>query len=344
MATLTCAELTAAYFLQKDMFQDSARNAEYIAEVNAAKALIENTTAKIQPIVGDPKKKRSVRVFWNKFCNTTVQTSEPDYCTISGAEADAGCEDYEITQNANKSFTIDEANYETNNLNIEQVFADNMLKTKKAMDEKITQMLIASLGTFAGENLYTKAPGCAGVASPESWLTTYINAGYWTPELMKYFATVARINKFASPFLLDGSNLDATIWKAMMNAGNANGAGAANMVKLMKYYEDLVNMAVVADGKTYMIDRGNVAFVSRARWGSNTFANPIQEANGRKKFSEPSANIPGLVYDVYINETCSGPYTKHDVLVDANFDLLNAPANCNEGTGVLEFACGACPA
>lgn len=342
MATLTCAEITAAYFLQKDMFADSARNAEYIAEVNAANAIIENQTAKID-YVTDADKKRKARIYWNKFCNTDVQTTPADYCDIDGDEADAGCKDYEITLTANKSFKIDGANYENSNLNIAEVFADNMLKTKKALDEKITQMIVAAVDSFTSPNLYTQlGTGCPGQISPSvSWAQTLIPPGMWTPELMNYFKNVARVNKFTSPFLLDGKNLDSTIWKAMMNAGNANGAGAANMIKLVKYYEDLINVEAVSPGKTFLIDRGVVAFAGRARWIKNSYQNPIQEKD-RMKYSEASDNIKGLTYDIYIKETCSGAYTKQDVLVDANFGVFNAPSNCNNGTGVLEFKCGPC--
>lgn len=343
MATLTCAALTAAYFLQKDKWADSALNADYKAEVNATKAIVENQTAKIE-YVTNAEKKVSARIYWSKFCDSDVNTTEPDFCDIAGVEADAECKDYSIDSHVNKSFTIDEAKYETSNLNISDVFADNMLKTKKAMDEKITQVLIAKLASFTSPNLYTTTGvGCPGVVGPPAeWDTTFIEPTKWTPELMNYFQTVARINKFSSPFLLDGKNLNATIWKAMMNSGNADGSGANKMVSLMKYYEDLVNVEAVSPGKTFMIDRGALAFVSRSRWAKYNATNPIEEKM-RRKYSEKSDNIPGLVYDVYVTEECSGAYSKYNTLLHSNFELCNGPANCNGGSGLLEFECGPCP-
>lgn len=342
MPTLTGAELTSAYFLQKEMFADSARNADYVAEVNAAKAVVENTTAKLIPL-SNPNKKQGVRIYWNKFCNDDVEVvTEPDFCEPSGTQADAGYKDYEIESFAHKSFTIDEALYETSNLNMAEVFADNMLKTKKALDEKISQVLISKIDSFTSPNLYTSAPGCPGVVSPQSFAQTYIAPHLWGPELMNYFRNVARINKFSSPFLLDGKNLNAHAWLAMMNAANANGSGHNKMMQTIKYYEDLVNVEAVSPGKTFLIDRGSLAFVSRSRWTGRSASNPIEE-KFRRKYSEPSQNIPGLTYDVYITETCSGPYTKYDVTVHAMYDLFNGAENCNNGTGVLEFVCGNCP-
>ena len=344
MPTLTASALTASMFLQKSMFADSARKADYVAETNAAIALIENTTAKIQPIVGNADKKQKVKIYWNKFCAPAPGTTEPDFCNITGNQADSDAVEYEIDTHVTGKFTLDEALYEDNALNISEVFADNMLRTKKACDEQIAQSLIAKLDAFTSPNLYQEAPGCPGVASPQSWAQTYIAPHLWTPELMNYFRNVARINKFSAPFLLDGKNLNAQAWLAMMNAANANGSGASKMMQAMKYYEDLVNMEAVASGKTFMVDRGTVAFASRSRWANYTAANPIIESDiSRKKYSEASENIPALKYDVYITTECSGPYKKHNVLVHGMYGLYNGAENCNEGTGVLEFVCGACP-
>lgn len=345
MPTLTSSALTAAYYLQKDKFKDAQKKADYVAEVNVAKALIENTTAQIQDI-SSPDKKKKIRIYWNDFTPAAAGTTEPNFCTITGTQADSNHAEYEIDTHVHGKFTLDEALYEDNNLNISEVFADNMLKVKKVCDEKVSQTLVTKLASFTSENLYqTVGIGCPGVVGPPAdWSTTFIEPTKWTPELMRYFQTVARINKFNAPFLLDGKNLDATIWKSLMNAANANGAGAANMIKTLKYYEDLVNIEAVTPGKTYMVERGTVAFASRSRWTGTTAASPILEPEiSRKKYSEPSENIPGLTYDVYITTDCSGPYKKHNVLVHGMYGLYNGPADENDGTGVLEFECGACP-
>jgi hypothetical protein len=345
MPTLTASALTAASYLQKDLFADSAKKADYVAEVNVANALIENTTAKIQPIIGNSDKKQKVKIYWNKFCGPTAGTAEPDFCTISGSQPDSDSKEYEIDTHVTAKFTLDEALYEDNMLNISEVFADLMLKAKKSCDEKIANVLVSKLDAFTSPNLHEEAPGCPGVVSPQSWATTYIAPHLWTPELMNYFRNVARINKFSAPFLLDGKNLNAQAWLAMMNAANANGAGANKMMNTLKYYEDLVNIEAVAPGKTFMVDRGTVAFASRSRWAGVSAASPIIEADiARKKYSEASENIKGLTYDIYITTECSGPYKKHNVLVHGMYGLYNGAENCNNGTGVLEFVCGACPA
>lgn len=344
MATLTASALTAALFLQKDMFADAARKAEYIAEVNVANALIENTTAKVVDVVGNSDKKMKAKIIWSKNCNNNVVTTAPNFCVITGDEADSDSQEFEITRNVSDTFSLDEAQYEANQLNVAEVFADNMLKTKKNCDQKVAEVLASMLGTFAGDNLLTDTPGCPADPAPLDWGTTFIPPTYWTPELMYYFLKVKRKNKFNAPFLLDGKNLGFKMWEAMMKAAEANGSGAANMMKVIKYYEDYVNIEAAAPGKTYMIDRGTLAFASRSRWKGKTAQSPIIESDlARIKYSEPSENIKGLTYDVYITTECSGPYKKHNVLVHGIYDLFNGPANCNGGTGVLEFECGQCP-
>jgi len=345
MANLTASALVAAMFLQKDMFADAAKKADYVAEVNAANALVENTTAKIGQIVERSDKKQSVKIYWNKRCTPAATGTEPNFCTISGTEPDSDSKTYTLAGHVHSKFTIDEALYEDNMLNISEVFADEMLKAKKANDEAMTQGLISRLELMVGSKQYQETPGCPSVVSPADWTTTYIPPANWTPELMHYLLNVKRLNKFTAPFLLDSKNFSFKMWESMMNASNASGAGANNMMKTFKYYEDLVNMAEVAPGKTFMVDRGTTAFVNRSRWKGTSAQAPILEPDiARKKYAEPSENIKGVTYDVYITTECSGPYKKHNILVHGMYDLFNGPSDCaGDITGVLELQCGACP-
>lgn len=349
MATLTAAALTAIYYSAESLFKDGQKKADYVAEVNAAKAVIENTTATIN-VLDVNNKVRTAKVYWNKKTTTTIADcadTPDDLCALTGDESDADSKTYQIEECTSAGFIVDDALYAGSNLNANEVFADNMLKTMKALDEAIAQKIIAKIDSFSSANLFTTVGvGCPGVASPANWGQTYIQPAYWTPEVMAYFLQVARINKFASPFLLDGDNLYTLFFKAMNNANNADGSGAKSMMDKMKYYEDMVNMAVVngATKKTFMIERGTTAFSSYSLWKSNGMTNPLPHGAGQFKFSVPSKNIPGLIYDVYTKDECSGAYEKHTVRLQANYDVFNGPAALNGSTGVLEFICGACPA
>jgi len=342
MATLTCAELTAAYFLAQTMFADSAKKSDYVVNVESAKALIENSTANVEYLT-DPKKEREARIYWTKFCNTEVSTGAPNFCTISGTEADADCKDYAITMEVSKAFSIDDANYVNSNLNVIEVYADNLLKTMKALDEKLAQLILAKLATFTSANLYTQAGiGCSDDTG--LWATTFIPPIYWTPKVFAYFQKVAMMNNFTSPFLIDGENLFDIIVAAKLDAGNANGSGSAKAVELMKIYSDLKNMTAIAPGMTYMIERGTVAFANKSLWKGTTAVNAIDRGGDIGiKYSEASKNLPGVIYDVYATKDCSGAYEKTNVLIHTRFDLFNGAEGCSGQTGVIEFECGACP-
>lgn len=325
------------------MFADSAKKADYIADVASANALIENSTADVK-YVENSKKETEARIYWTKFCNTDVNTGTPDFCDFTGDEADSACKDYAIELGMDKAFTIDEANYTNNNLNVEMVYADNMLKTMKALDEKATQMLLAKLATFTSPNLYQNAKGAGCSDETGDFITTFIPPSKWSPSIYAYLLKVANYNKFASPFLLDGENLFDIIVAAGLNEGNAEGKGAAAAIKLIKTYSDLKNMATIAPSKTYMVERGTVAFANKALWKGSSASAPIKRGDHIGwKYSEASKNVPGLMYDIYTRTECSGPYEKVHVNVVARFDLFNGAEGCNGATGVLEFECGACP-
>jgi len=346
MPTLTCASLLATKYSAESLFADSAKKQDYVAEVNAAKAIIENSTARIV-LKDENNKVRKATIYWNKLCNVTVgdcTTTPIDLCALTGAEADAACKDYEITGCAHGSFVVNEALYTNSNLNANEVFADNLLKTMKALDEKIAQTAIAKVDSFSSLNAFHGGVGCPGPGL--TWAQTYIEPSFWTPQIMPYFLQVSRINKFTNPFLLDGDNLYNQWMLAEANAANADGKAGISLFNKLKYYEDMVNMAIVnpSQKKTFLIDRGSVAFSSYSLWdGKGSMERPLEHGAGKWKFAMPSKNIPGLVYDVYTESICSGPYEKHTVTVVANYDFFNGAEACNGNTGVLEFVCGACP-
>lgn len=337
---LSCAVLTAAYYLAEAAYADSAKKADYQVEVGVANALIENTTARIE-VVNENNKKRQAKIYWTSLCNQVVSDETPDYCEISGVEADAECKTFDLSERVNAKFTIDEKNYANSNLDVAQVFADNMLKTMKALDEAVAQKLMAKLATFTSANLYQEGLGCTDETG--NWVSTYINPSYWSPSIMAYFAKVSKMNKFQNPFLIDGGNLFDHYVAAMTNEGNANGKGAAAYFKMMKFYSDLFNVETVTPKGTYMIDRGATAVANWSEWRTATQQTAIKHGTDGVKYSIESKNIPGFKYDVYVKKNCSGKYEKLDVLIDTEFDLFNGASSCGGATGVLEFLCGACP-
>lgn len=339
---ITATELTTALVKQELLWADSQKKQDYVANVVAANALIENTTAKLEIITDtSDKKKRKVKIYWNEVCGITPGTTAPNYCTISGTKPNSNAIEYDITKYVTSKFTIDEADYVNNTLRIPEVFADTLLKHMKAMDEKIAQVSVSSLDSFVQPNANQSGIGCSDETG--DWVETFIDPAFWNPTIMGYFQKTATLNEFNNPFLLDGSNLYDHYWNAIKNAGNANGPGAKAMFEAMKFYSDLKNVDLVSPQSTYLINRGTVAFASKAWWTGVSQTAPIIDSDGRKKFSIKSYNINGVEYDVYITSECSGQFEKHNVLLVGEYDILNGAPSCDGATGVIKVTCGACP-
>jgi len=335
--------LTTALVKQELMWQDSQRKEDYVAHVGAANALIENTTAKLEVITDTSDgKTRKAKIYWNDVCDTAPGTSAPNFCTITGAAPNSNAKEYEITKYVTQTFELDEALYSNNTLKIEEVFADTLLKKMKMLDEKISQVCVSSLDSFVQPNLYQEGIGCTD--SSGDWVETFIKPVYWTPNIMGYYTRTAILNKFSSPFLLDGGNLWDMTWNAEQSAANADGKGDANKVKAIKTYSDLFNVTAVSPGSTYLLNRGSIAFASKAWWTGVSQTSPVIDSDGRQKFSVKSMNIKGVEYDVYIQSVCSGRFQKHTVLIVGEYDVLNGAEACDGSTGVIKTTCGDCPA
>jgi hypothetical protein len=211
-----------------------------------------------------------------------------------------------------------------------------MLKHMKAMDEKVAALILAGLDANAGVNVHTDAPGTV-VGD-----LTYIPATSWNEYLFGYFAMVARMNKFNSPTILDGKNLFQLWWNLIKDGANADGKGAmAKLTSINTPYFDPENIIGGYAGKTYMIDNGAAYFASKA-WNPLGAANAIQKAGDRMLYSVASNNLPGIVYDVFTQETCvSNEYYKAFKLQLHGGFFMN-PYPCDENnTGILAFKCGA---
>lgn len=349
MPTLTPSALTAIYYSAEKMYKDGQLKEDYTAEVNAALAVIDNTTVKIE-LKDEDDKPRTATVYWSKKPTSNLGdcTETPNnLCALTGNEADSAKKDYTVSECVTNSFTVDENLYQSNYLRAEDVMSNDLLLAMKEMDEAVSQKMIAKIDSFSSANLYTKVGiGCPADPSPLSWAQTYIQPQFWTPEIMGYFKQVARINKFSSPWLLDGDNLYNKLFQTEHNQANADGKGAFSMLRGMKYYEDLYNMPIVnpSDSKTFMINRGTTAFSSYAYWDKFGPENAQDHGSGQFKFSVKSKNIPGLTYDVYTLSVCSGRHMKHTWTLEGHYDLFNGPPANSGATGILEFICGACPA
>jgi hypothetical protein len=146
-------------------------------------------------------------------------------------------------------------------------------------------------------------------------------------------------NRLKRPYLLSGNNLYTANWNAEMNAGNADGKGAAKKMGAFPIYFDPFNVEAMTPKSTFMIDPNAVAFVNKARYSTD----PDEFVNGADKtlFAIKSNAIPGVMYDVVYDTVCSGNDIVHRYKIHATGKFILNPTGCDTDiTGVLEFTCG----
>ena len=104
-------------------------------------------------------------------------------------------------------------------------------------------------------------------------------------------------------------------------------------------YQDPENIETVAPNQTFLLHRGAAAFISKA-WYPRNAINAVNPEANIYIWSEPSNNLPGVEYDIFMQKSCTGNefYEAYKVQLHGLFALNPLP--CNDHTGILVFECG----
>lgn len=335
IATIDCGYLAVVQAMAADRWLNAGNKKDYIANVESAKAVLENQSGVNLVELKDSGKEKKISLEWPEKCSITVGDCSDD-CSIDGSDVTPVCKEYSVECLAETSFKIAERSYRTRTMDEQAAIADNLLKHMKAMDEKVAALILAGLDANTGINVFTDAPG--NVVSD----LTYIGASSWNEYLFGYLALVARMNKFSNPTMLDGKNLFQLWWNISKDAANGDGKGAmAKLSSINTPYFDPENMIGSYAGKTYMIDNGAVYFASKA-WNPQGAASAIRKAGDRMLYSIPSNNLPGIVYDVFTQESCTSNEFYKAFKLQLHGGFFTNPYPCDENnTGILAFKCGA---
>lgn len=335
ISTIDCGYLAVVQAMAADRWLNAGNKKDYIANVESAKAVLENQSGINLIELKDPGKEKKISLEWPTKCSITVGECSDD-CTITGTDVTPECKEYSVSCLAETSFVIAERTYREKTMEMQQAMADNLLKHIKAMDEEVAAVILAGVDAAAGVNVFTDAPGTVSAD------ITYINANNWNEYLFGYFALAARMNKFSNPTILDGKNLFLLWWNLMKEGANADGKGAmAKLTSINTPYFDPENIIGAYAGRTYMIDNGAVYFASKT-WNPAGAANAIRKAGTDLLYSIPSNNLPGINYDVIVREACSSNDYQTQVKIQLHGVFATNPTPCDEtNTGVLIFKCGA---
>ncbi len=332
--TFDCAKLQEIKAKAEIIFSDDTRNAEYIADVEAAKMVLENQTAKLD-VLKDPEKDRDLKVYWMDDCDDDDPEACSDDCDINGSEIGDNCVNYIMQDCFEKEFTMSEKKYRGLESSMDDEMAKNMAKKMKLMDEFWAKKVIAFINANAGTNDY---PGQYTVSGDE----TFIPAAGWNPDLFGYLATVQAVNKIPNAKLLSGSNLYQYWWKIMHETGNVNNTGDKSKFSAFGIpYFDLFKLETVVGSKSsYLVNPNAVAMATKVynkpegREIYGSFGKQVRGIIG-------SFSLPGVTYDIIVQETCSSNDIKRSVRLKTKGGIFLNPIGCNNGrTGILKFTCG----
>lgn len=330
--TPVCGYLNAVQAKADQLFTDGKFKDDFIADVVSGEALLtqQQGVTSFPSITGT--KNKEVRVEWNTKCSITT-TACTDDCSITGTDIEPTCVDYELECLRETTFQVPERLYRDKNIEKQDAVAMNMILHKNAMDEYITQYIISQLAANAGTNAFTG--GVGNVVGT----TTFIAPQYWDDSIWGYFNQVVRLNKIRQPYLLTGNNLYQLLFNRPLEAANADGSGNFRKMNTMRVYQDPENIEAVAPGQSFLVHRGSAAFISKA-WYPENAVNAVNPSPGMYIWSEPSNNLPGVMYDIFMLQSCSGNefYEAYKIQLHGLFAVNPLP--CTDYTGILVFECG----
>lgn len=330
----TASQLSTAIIQADKMWADDMMKADFEANAEIVTAIRKEQNANVS-ILQNPEKDREVKVHWLNICDEAADDCDNDDCDIAGNELGSDSKTYGLNVCKKWDFTVDEMVWRTNDYSMEQAVAKGFLKADKILSEAIATTAMARVESFKGENKVTN--GLGTVDGTE----TYVADNDWNERLFAYLYRVGIQNQMSNPFLLSGTNLFEDRLITLLAEADANGKGSARLFKLMRTYFDLFNIdaANAPDLKTYMINRGSIAFASKVYYG----AVPTKYMQ-QHRYSIASRNLPNVRFDVYYTNRCSGNTMKHDFRVKAKYDFFLNPTGCDgTRTGVLSFQKGVAP-
>lgn len=331
---ISCGYLHTIQRMADDIWADPMKNNDLISDVVTAKAVLENQSVNFTEITR--AKNQELRVEWLTKCDITP-TACTDDCTITGEDADPVCKDYEIGCLYETTFKVPLRAYRDRTTEMQNSIAFQKLAHMRALDERLTQYIIAGIVTGAGTNLFTDGVGTV------VGTTTYIAPQYWDLAVFGYFNQVQRLNKFRNPYLITGNNLYQLLWNTPFEAGTSIDKGGVRKIGSLRIYQDPENIEDHAAGQSFLLHKTAVAFLNKA-WNKINPINAEVKAGQYWEWSEESKNIPGVFYDFTMMETCEGNEFYQAVKIKLHGVFATNPYPCDEdNTGVIIFECGIAP-
>ena len=327
---LSCGYLSTVQAKADAIFADPMKNNDAIVDAIAAKAVLEQQAGVISMPSIEGTKNKELRVEWLTKCSPTTSACSND-CSIDGEDATPECKDYELECLRESKFKVSERVYRDRSIEKAEAVAFNMIRHMAAMDEYVSSYVVTGLLANLGVNaLGTFGPGTV------AGTTTLIAPQYWDPNLFGYWDHALRINKFRNTYGITGNNLYQLLWSAPLEDAKTN----FKKVGTLKMYQDPETIETVSPGTTFLIHKGAAALITKA-WNPTNAANAVNPAPGYWLWSEPSRNLPGVTYDIIMQQSCSDNDFHEAYKIQLHGLFAMNPYPCSDtNTGILLFECG----
>jgi len=335
IAQIDCGNLATVQAFQEEVWEDPIQKLDLVADVESARAVLENQRVRFTDFQG-PKKK-TVSLEWLTTCDRGT-TDCSDDCSIDGDDATPECKEYELScLQESDGFKINDRVYRERTIDTQKSLAVQIENAKMNLDNYIALYVLAQILANAGTNAYTGSPGTVAAA------VTTIPATAWNDQIWGYYARVILGNKFKNPYAISGDNLFQLVYNRLADQANADGKGNVNRMGSLRnrIYFDPINIEdnAIAPSTTFLLHHTSCAFISKA-WYPQGAANRQVLTADRVAWSDPSRNLPGIVYDIFAERGCydNDYYTAYKAQLHGTFALNPQPCD-DTNSGILAFEC-----
>ncbi|WP_179022050.1 hypothetical protein [Winogradskyella forsetii] len=263
-----------------------------------------------------------IKVIWIDQCGEELDETCQEVCDFTASDVPLASETYSLTDCVSKSFAADENDFLRNKYTIEEYIAKQLLHTIKLLDEQLNAKALLFLSANAGLNTHPEAYTFNAT-------TLEVDAADYTNEMYVKMAIDAKMNKIMDPFVVDNGALYRAYLRAQLDKDNYDGSGNQKRTMLFDTSFDLLGFPKTAvTDTTFLVSPYSYAFGSR---NYNSAAPTIVETKDLRqiRYSIPSNNVPGVVYDVTKQIVCSGNRFKHEYLVKARTGFFLNPVGCD---------------
>jgi len=326
----------------EEMWANPRLRKHYDQPVETLKAVADNQTVSIDPILQDAYGCRSVKLWWTDSCDMTVETlAEHTYsCQNSGAEMASDSTTHDKNLGFVKQFTVRDDECKDLATFTEKV-TRGIERCKAAIRKNLNTSVASTIEANAMANKHSGSP------YPKVGTETQIPSTYWNADLIAHLQYTAEMNQINNPILLDGGNmyeqdLLANFKTCCDNEGDRNLLGHFGQ----PYYDLRSLHSHIGQKVTYLFEPSVIGF-----WSAWNYDN-IEPQQSNDQFNtwyyrerDEVVTSQDIWYDITIQRVCINPDKANTAAQKWGWNykviweggVIVAPDACSAGSGILKF-------